>query len=265
MGLLGAPNDDVPTEARADQPAAAGLHPRRPRGWLRRNWWIVLIVAVAIVAFLVQLGIRVRHSVERADVYWEAQPLEGALGPFDWGHTFSDKNGPDQYWLKITVQAPIVDNSDASMGIHRVSFSITVENASQSDANVWADDFVLWQSTKVATFWSSYQPLHPVEGTVSDSPRRTQIGDVHPSLHHNRPGTDRLRDVRGAPTAPPQTVGSGMTATYSGGSDQPRRRPSQRRFAYLRANARIPYSKAHFPAAALANREDQPMSSSRRA
>jgi hypothetical protein len=164
MGLPNAPNDDGPTEARAPQPARPGHTPGRPRGWLRRNWWIVVLVAVAVVAFAAQTGIRARHGLQQAEARQQAEPVAGALGPFEWGHTFSDKNGADQYPVKITVQAPVIDTDATSAGSHSVHCDITVENASGSDINIWADDFLLWQSGKVALFGHSLGPVHPVEG-----------------------------------------------------------------------------------------------------
>ena len=77
--------------------------------------------------------------------------------------------------MKITVQAPVTDTDVTSAGSHSVHCDITVENASGSDINVWADDFLLWQSDKVALFWHSLGPVHPVEG---DSPTHL---DAHQS------------------------------------------------------------------------------------
>ena len=165
MGLPNAPNDKGPAEARSPEPAPTGHTPGPPGGWLRRNWWIVLLVAVAVIAIAAQAGILAKHGLQQAKARQQAEPVPGALGPFEWGYTFSDKNGAGQYPVKITVRAPVTDTDVTSAGSHSVYCDITVENASGSDMNVWADDFVLWYSQKEGLF-SNLGPLYPVEGKV---------------------------------------------------------------------------------------------------
>jgi hypothetical protein len=159
VGLPHTPNDDGPAEARAPQPAPAGHNPGRPKGWLRRQWWVVLIVAVCAVGVFVQAGLHTRQALQRQAALHRAQMVPGTKGPFDWGVTFSDSNGANQYWVKITVQAPVADTDVTSGGSRSVHCAVTVENASGSDISVWADDFLLWQSLNDG-------PLHPVERTL---------------------------------------------------------------------------------------------------
>jgi hypothetical protein len=154
-----APSNEGVTEARAAQPASSGSALGRRQGWLRRNWWIVLIVAVAVIATVARVGIHARQVFLQQDALHRAQIVPGAKGPFEWGQTFWDKNGADQYWVKISVGAPVADSSAASGVSHSVRCDISVENNSGSDLTVSAEDFLMWESLKDG-------PLHPVEGTL---------------------------------------------------------------------------------------------------
>jgi hypothetical protein len=176
MSLPATPNQDGPTDSQASQPAPGALAPGRPRGWLRRNWWIVILVAIAAIAFIAQGAIRATHSLQQAKARQQTEPVPGALGPFEWGYSFSDAYGADQSSVKITVQAPVADtDSTAPAGWHSVHCDITVENTSGTGVNVWADDFLLWTSERAALLWRSLGPVHPVEG---DSPTHL---DAHQS------------------------------------------------------------------------------------
>jgi hypothetical protein len=153
-----APNDEGATEAPTTQPPPAGQAPGRPRSWLRRHWWVVLIVAGCAIGVFAQAGLHARQALQRQAALHLAEMVPGTEGPFDWGAMYWDRNGAHQYWVKITVQAPVADTTAASGG-SSLHCDITVENASESDITVRADDFLLWESLEDG-------PLHPVEGPL---------------------------------------------------------------------------------------------------
>jgi len=136
------------------QAPRTGHAPSQPQGWLRRRWWRVLLVAAVIIAIGVSAGFHAKRVGEQQTALRVAQTVPGALGPFEWGETFTMLGA-----ARITVSAPVADGETTSGNSHSVHCDITVENISEKVLTVPAHNFLMWDTVQDG-------PLRPVEATL---------------------------------------------------------------------------------------------------